>query len=233
MGTDPAVIATLDGNPLYDAWDRMCETDPLAPGWTRYRDEDTWYERLRAATNEAESLAAVGQSPHQQRRELCARYSWAVPSRGAIQHLLDCGPVLEVGAGTGYWSALISAGGGDVLSFDQAPVHRMKNGWHPRDKAPHAWFPVKRADSVVALDHPERTLLVCWPPYDEPMAYEALVSYEIGGGGQLVFIGEHFGGCTGDARFFDRLEAGWDETGSVILPSWPGIHDYMTTWRRK
>ena len=52
-------------------------------------------------------------------------YSWAVPSERAIgclvHHSKTCAGVLEVGAGTGFWAAILASRGADVLAVDDAP----------------------------------------------------------------------------------------------------------------
>ena len=54
-------------------------------------------------------------------------YSWAMPSEAAIdclvRHSKMCAGVLEVGAGTGFWAALLSSRGVDVFAVDEAPPH--------------------------------------------------------------------------------------------------------------
>ena len=41
------------------------------------------------------------------RRELAALFAWAIPDAGALAMLARYAPLLECGAGTGYWAALL------------------------------------------------------------------------------------------------------------------------------
>ena len=54
-------------------------------------------------------------------------YSWAMPSEEAlrciVRHSKMCAGIVEVGAGTGFWAALLASRGVDVLAFDKAPPH--------------------------------------------------------------------------------------------------------------
>lgn len=218
-----STLTPLVGNPLLDVWRELVEPDPLMPGWTDYKETRRWLDGDRTA---------IFDSPYAKRREFCARWSWAIPTEAVIARLARHA-VVEVGAGTGYWAALIARAGGDVVAFDREPVGGpVENGWHPTSLGPaHPYHPIATADSIAAGEHPERTLLLCWPPSADPMAYEALVAYEHAGGRRVMFVGEPYG-CTGDEQFHDRLREGWSESWTHYLPTWPGIRDYATEWIR-
>jgi hypothetical protein len=47
--------------------------------------------------------------------------SFAVPCDAALAAIAECAPLIECGAGTGYWSALLQARGVDVIAFDSQP----------------------------------------------------------------------------------------------------------------
>jgi hypothetical protein len=93
------------------------------------------------------------------RRELAALFAWAIPGDGALAVLARYGPLLECGAGTGYWAALLRARGADIVACDLAPGHKP-------------WTPVRRADSITAVRrHRDRALFLCWPPHDGLVVY--------------------------------------------------------------
>ena len=150
-------------------------------------------------------------------------YSWAVPNQEAIDYLVSQSPIIEMGAGTGYWSKLISDSGGEVIAFDESPYD---NHW-----CKNQWYEITKIDSVdILANYPEHTLFLCWPPYDTPFAYDCLKAYK---GSQLIFVGESYGGCTGDDNFFDLLEEEWEEVHSIDIPQWFGMHDYLISYKRK
>jgi len=64
-----------------------------------------------------------------ERFALTKHYSWAIPNQEAIDYLVSQSPIIEMGAGTGYWSKLISDSGGEVIAFDESPYdnHWCKN----------------------------------------------------------------------------------------------------------
>ena len=49
------------------------------------------------------------------------RYAWAVPDERALRILEHFGPIVEVGAGKGYWASLLAARGVDVVAYDAMP----------------------------------------------------------------------------------------------------------------
>ena len=44
------------------------------------------------------------------RKPLIWAYAWAIPSDEAIHAIAELGPLLELGAGTGYWAWLLRQG---------------------------------------------------------------------------------------------------------------------------
>jgi hypothetical protein len=48
-------------------------------------------------------------------------YAYAPPNAAALEALLARSPLLELGAGTGYWVRLLRGAGADVLALDIAP----------------------------------------------------------------------------------------------------------------
>lgn len=162
------------------------------------------------------------------RRELASRYSWAVPTEAALGLIGDHGPVLEVGAGTGYWAALLRARGVDVHPTDAEPPDIGDNPYH---RAGRTWLEVQRSTAVAAVRaNPGRTLLICWPPPDDDAAgYAAVRAYS---GDAVLYVGGDAEGPTGTARLHRELELNWTVTDELALPSWPGIPDRLTVWVR-
>jgi hypothetical protein len=96
------------------------------------------------------------------RLALAQQYSYVFPDAGSLAMLGALGPLVEMGAGTGYWASKLKARGVDVVAFDQAPPDGDEvNRYH----APTAtWTEVLRGDQTVLTAYPERALFLCWPP---------------------------------------------------------------------
>lgn len=171
------------------------------------------------------------------------RYSFAVPSPAAVDAIAQHSPsgVVEIGAGGGYWAMLLQQRGVDVIAYDPQPPPG-ESRWHTG----RAWTAVHKGDHTMAAEHPTRTLLLCWPSYDKPWPARALECYT---GDTVVYIGEGYGGCTGDNRMHALLGSPdcwcWDEPcqcdnpdplyreiTDVAIPQWSGIHDHLTVYRR-
>ena len=172
------------------------------------------------------------------RHKLVRKYAWAVPTDEAINKIASFGKIIEIGAGTGYWASLIAAAGAEVLAFDIAPAG---NGvWVNEYKHTKSYFPMHQGTEEWAEVFPEYTLMLCWPPYDSPMASNCLWDYK---GKNIIYIGE-WQGCTADSTFFDQIEdtffrgeqmlsTKWRIAEQVFLPNWMGIHDSMYILERK
>lgn len=75
------------------------------------------------------------------------------------------------------------------------------------------------------------------PPHDDSAGADAVQAYLDAGGDTVIYIGEGFGGCTGDARMFELLKSHFEEDNSAFqgaqIPTWDGMHDQITLYRRK
>ena len=174
-------------------------------------------------------LASVLDLPAR-RRELAAEFAWAIPDEGALSLLADYGPLLECGAGTGYWAALLRARGTDIAACDLRP------GTRP-------WAQVRATSAVGAIRDARasgaphaasadqgRTLFLCWPPYDDDGAsYTALRAYR---GGTLLYVGGGPDGPTGTVRFHRELALNWHPVEQAAVPTWPGLRDRLIVYRR-
>ena len=182
------------------------------------------------------------------RKELAAIFAWAIPDGPALALVARYSPLLECGAGTGYWAALLARHGADVLASDVAPPGQTAPRGRPVVPAGAAaaanpfhgahrpWTEVEPLDAARAVRaHPGRVLLLCWPPYDDDSAsYAALRAYR---GDVLLYVGDIPGpdgmpGATGTARFHRELALNWTPAEWAALPNWPGLADRLVVYRR-
>jgi hypothetical protein len=164
------------------------------------------------------------------RKELVRKYSWAIPNDEALKKIANCGPLIEIGAGTGYWASLLRHDFNvDILAFDKHPPHylRRENKFH---RETSSWIEILEGGPEMVAKHSGRTLFLCWPPYSNPMAADCLKHYR---GKRLVYVGEDDGGCTGDWEFHRIIESEFVRVDCVYIPQWFGIHDQMMIYKRK
>ena len=162
------------------------------------------------------------------RRSMLARFGHAVPDEKALAIVARYAPLIEIGAGRGYWAGLLQERGVDVIAFDAFP--RWGDQEHPY-KTGVRYSPVCKGSCDMLAVYPRRNLLMIWPPPDDAsFASECLKSFK---GEFVVFVGEGFGGCTGDNEFFGSLYADFVEDIDHGIPQWDSLHDRLSVWRRK
>lgn len=211
-------------NPLYEEWLRI------------YKDakkDEIGYWRFPGGSIEEQFKLQIESG--KAREELVDRYSWAVPTPEAIEALAQFSPLVEIGAGRGYWAVLLKEAGAEIDCFDETPPDTEKeNFWHRLHRKYKGWVrvftKVHQAGPEIAAVYPEATLFLCWPPYDTPMAYDCLRQYE---GKRVVFIGEGDGGCCADEAFWKLLQEQFEHVLDIDIPTWWGVRDYVTVWERK
>jgi SAM-dependent methyltransferase len=208
-----ATTATLPDNPLLRSWHDLVGGD--------WRTSKYWGRRKARGCAENETALNWW--------NLRTQYSYAVPNEAALRVLVKHSPIVELGAGTGYWAALATQVGADVIAFDIAPpvLGDERNHYH---KNRQLFFHVQEGDVAKAAECPNRTLFLCWPPYSEDMAHRALLAHA---GQTVIYVGEGQGGCTGDDAFHELLESSFECIETVHIPQWYGLHDWMSVWRRK
>lgn len=181
------------------------------------------------------------------RRPLQLRYAWAIPTEATIRLIARLSPIVEIGAGTGYWASLLQSVGADVVAYDTAPPghprYDAKWGDHPVwHSGSEPFTEVLHGGAEAASDHPDRTLLLCWPPYLEAMGYDAVKAYHDAGGGRVAYIGESADGCCGSDAMFDafgmayespQTEALFEWASTHEVRQWEGLHDRLMIFERK
>lgn len=180
------------------------------------RDDDPWMDPWAVRWMYPEDEAS--------RRDLVNRYAWSIPSPADLEWmrgiLLGRG-VVEIGAGNGYWAYQLRQIGVDMLAVDNG---EWSDKWQQR------WSLVEEGGPDVAGKHPDRALMLIWPPYDTSMAKTALDSYA---GDLLIYAGEGNGGCTADDAFHEELECSWEEISDAPHhATYNGIHCRLTAYRR-
>lgn len=196
-------------------------------------------------------------------------YAWGVPTSEALDVIERAARdgaagkgVVEIGAGTGYWTFLLRRRGVSVKAFDLHPCHSPDpNGHHKlsddRNPPPFARVESGGAEAAREGDANRRVLLLCWPPRENRegdadgavrldvsgMALAAIRAYQ---GSTVVYVGEVFdkgkggfsadqtiAGATAGPAFHRALRADWILRREVMLPRWPGAADSLTVWSRR
>jgi hypothetical protein len=192
-----------------------------------YLDE---FESLMPVWRVPSHMRKLTMERYMARQRMVARYAWAIPTVDAVELLLRYSPLVEMGAGTGYWAWLVRQAGGDILAFDRYPPPDPRNRWHAGEKQ---WTEVLPGGPHRLTRHPGRTLFLCWPPQDEPMAEQCLQAY---GGQTLIYVGELDAELASDpespAPLADPFEE-WALAQWLELPRWESVNDQLFVLRRE
>lgn len=202
-------------NPLLTEWVKLAQNS-LEMSTLFVHDQFAWEKRFQ------DQMSTGG--PFRQRQKLVHKYSWAIPCDEALDEIAKYSPIIEIGAGTGYWASLLKAKGARVSAFDINPPIFSENEWHGETRS---CFTDVVTGSVENINGD--TLFLCWPPYGGRLAYDCLLKSQ---SRIVIYIGEGRGGCTADDDFYDHLDANFELIKEIDIPQFEGLHDYLTVWRR-
>lgn len=170
--------------------------------------------------------AANSDQPEMELTELAQRFSYVVPDDQALSMLADLGPLVEMGAGTGYWAYRLREIGVDIVPFDLAPPDGVRtNRYHPMSPT---WTEVIAADHTVLADYPDRALLLCWPPLFSSLG-ECLTHYA---GNIVALIGDG-GHRTARLRSLPETFINVAAVPVRALEPLPGTAPTLSIWRRR
>lgn len=184
---------------------------------------------------------------HNCRDWLARLFAFAVPNAAALNELAALSPIVEIGAGTGYWASLLRSKGVDVVAYDSAPPSSEESAsasFSGRRKskkqkaaamneyhgASAQFTEVLRggADVLGSASDAAQTLFLCYPPPAEAMAFDCLSAFQ---GTRVVYVGE-WHGLTADARFERLLASRFALSKRVALPNFANQACEMTIWER-
>lgn len=162
----------------------------------------------------------------QRRQFFCKLYSWAIPSKTAINEIkkfVENDRILEIGSGKGLWAKL--------LRLNDVKIDPTDNNSWKKKEIGKRYLRVKNINHIDASKNTTNNcIMYCWPPYDSKMAFESIKTFN---GKKVIYIGEGNGGCTGDSYFHDYLEDNFELVKCVKIKTWSHIHDRMYFYERK
>lgn len=153
----------------------------------------------------------------------CHLFAYAIPNDSALQEIGRHAPIIEVGAGTGYWAKLLRAQGVEIKAFDKALSDNEYHGNIP------AFTKVQRGGAANVRRYRDHTLFLCYPPPDDGMAIACLQAYT---GEVFLYVGE-WRGNTGTREFEQLLLQEWSLEKRVKLPNWGSEANVLMVWRRR
>ncbi len=156
---------------------------------------------------------------------LAQHYAYVFPSDSTLALLARLGPLVEIGAGTGYWAHRLRSISVDIVAFDQAPLDGERtNRYHSRTRP---WTRVEQGDQTVLSGYADRGLFLCWPPLFSSLG-DCLTYYR---GDTVAYIGD---GGYRTARL-DLLHEAFTKVATApvrALDPYPGVRPQLTIWKR-
>jgi len=159
------------------------------------------------------------------RHPYALHFGYAIPCREVIEVIAACGPLLEVGAGGGYWASWLRRMGCDVIATDPKV--------EPYPYGRYEWTDVLQLDAAEATRRfPGRNILMVWPRPESTWCIDVVRGMVPGQ--LLCYVGAGPFGCCAPPQFFLELYSG----GFVVLdhrpcPAWPPNLDYLTVYGKR
>jgi len=171
-------------------------------------------------------------TPKSEWRELWDQWRWeyshAVPTMASINRIVELGrPVVEIGAGSGYWSWVLQRAGASVTAYDTFTFLDGTDERPPlwdRDRY-EPWCEVYKGGPSDLQNYPGATVLICWPDHEPGMRMDA-DAVEMHRGTWLIYVGEvGVSRRTGSDEFFNLLADRYKLKERMEIPRWPGHED--------
>jgi len=156
---------------------------------------------------------------------LAQRYSYVFPDDRSLTALAALGPLVEIGAGTGYWAFRLRALGVDIVAFDQAPPDGAQpNRYHATTLT---WTEVFAGDHTVLTQYVDRALFLCWAPLFSSLG-ECLAFYS---GNIIAVIGDGGHRTTRLSGLNERFTRTAMYPVRALEPM-PGVAATLSVWHR-
>jgi hypothetical protein len=160
-------------------------------------------------------------------RSFSETWGYSIPCAEAICALRALGPLVEIGCGTGYWTALLQAAGHDMIATDVeaggTDAYRFSVGRHCEVEQLGGAEAVRR--------YPDRDVFCSWPTRDASWALGA--AWALAPGRSFALIGDGPGGMIGSRGLYRYLATRFDLVSEVALPQFPNFNDRLTVHRKR
>jgi len=157
---------------------------------------------------------------YRQRDEAIKRFGFSIPSGELLDALRRLQPIVEIGAGSGYLTALMRKHGIDVIGTDPrlAYEHVISHGAHDTKQ-------LTIEGKTAVRRFADRTVFCSWPSLSHTWFRQALKAMRIGR--RIIIIEED---SCGDNSTWDYRDANFRHESEIALPAWPYMNDRANVW---
>lgn len=180
------------------------------------------YRRAWSLPNrQRDDMTTIG-AAHEVRRDVVAEFGFPLPSRELVTALADHQPIVEIGAGSGFMTAVMRANGIDAIGTD--PVLDYLQLKHGR------FDPLQQriAGKTAVRRYRDRTVFCSWPSLDHTWFRQALRAMRIGQ--RIIMIMED--SCADQTAWVYR-DACFERESMIPIPAWPFMNDDCAIWIKK
>lgn len=157
-------IVSVQGNPYADEFNAL-------------KKNEEHFDDLLTGDFEGDLDEALS-TLYEKTSKLCEKYAWAIPDDRVLRILESFSPIVEVGAGKGYWASLLRQRGVDILAYDKfCYTKNIKANSDKKNKSDVPTFTEVLRGGPEVLQQPEtthRNLFLCYPDEAESMAADCL-----------------------------------------------------------
>jgi len=157
------------------------------------------------------------------RKAYIAKWGYSIPCAEAVMAIIALGPLVEIGAGTGAWSALLRNAGADIIGTDVHATGDIGYGFRAGTHTPL----LSMTGSQAVSSYPKRDVFCSWPTEGGKWALGA--AYALRRGRAFAIIEGSRTGTPGLRHYFCtrfRLIA------DVEIPQFPGCDDRLRIYRK-
>ena len=149
-------------------------------------------------------------------------FGYAILNAATVEFLKKYSPIVEAGAGTGYWAWELQKAGLDVVPTDPSPEIRFPDATLWTNVLP-------LTGPQAAAARPGRNLLLCWPDREGEWPQRTLETFT---GNRLIYVGEERNGCTGTPEMFNILDDTFTLERTHAIPRFRGNNDHLFIYIR-
>lgn len=146
----------------------------------------------------------IGNRLVDKRVELAEEYAWAIPNESALEEIARHEPIIEIGAGIGYWSRLLQEMNCEILPMDTFPPGQGSG-----------WTNIYYGSFSQLERFTGHTLFCCWIPQD--IVREEVLKYKPK---KFLWVGEPI-----------KIN-GYAPTKEIEIPQWNGFEDKLFVIKR-